>query len=89
MRENLSELDEEFLFADGFDEAIIGSVSVFSSEGQAERVLYDIDLCREILIKDGMSFEEADEYLSFNVLGAYVGPRTPAFARISPGSARY
>ena len=33
----------------------------------------------EILEKDGMTEEEAIEYISFNVEGAYVGPKTPVF----------
>jgi hypothetical protein len=33
-----------------------------------------------ILIDDGMSYTDAVEYMSFNVLGSYVGEKTPIFA---------
>jgi hypothetical protein len=32
---------------------------------------------------DGMSQEEAEEYFSFNVEGAWVGENTPLFATLS------
>jgi hypothetical protein len=67
--------DEELLVADGFDAAIIGI-----TEGMEPVVAYDWDKCVEILRKD-MSEEDAIEYMSFNVTGAYVGPRTPIFIR--------
>ena len=35
--------------------------------------------CIESLIKEGMDEEEAEEYFSFNVEGAYVGENTPIF----------
>jgi hypothetical protein len=38
---------------------------------------------RNILIeKEGMSFEEAMEYLDFNVFGSYVGEQTPIYIQI-------
>lgn len=67
---------DEMLVADGFDAAIIGI-----TEGIAPVVVYDWDKCVEILRKD-MSEEDAIEYMSFNVTGAYVGPRTPIFIRL-------
>jgi hypothetical protein len=32
--------------------------------------------------RDGMSETEAEEYLHFNVLGAYVGEQTPWFVTV-------
>ena len=63
--------DEEFLQADGFEEAIIGIDQNF-------RVCYSNKKCIEILAKD-MSLEEAADYFLFNVAGAYVGEKTPIF----------
>lgn len=75
---NLRELIEAvydgvpILFADGFDDAIIGI------ETNTHKVCYDIDKCLEILIeRDGMSYEEAHEYFYYNVSAAYVGEFTP------------
>lgn len=71
--------DDELLVADGFDAAIIAV-----SEGVMEPVVcYNYDKCVEILItRDGMTEEDALEHMSFNVTGAYVGPRTPLFLRL-------
>ena len=81
IREKLTqEYDEELLFADGFDEAIIGVCSRF---GQEDIVAYDYEKCIDILIKrDGMDDEEAVEFLEYNTLGSYVGEKTPCFLHI-------
>jgi hypothetical protein len=75
IRETLVELtgDEELLFADGFDSAIIG-VDVVTN-----RVVYSHGLMMEALVLEGMTAEDAMEHLDFNVLGAYVGERTPIY----------
>ena len=64
------------LMADGFEEALIG----FGTRFNNPVTIYDLNKCIDILIKrDGMSQEEAMEYMDFNVLGAYVGEETPIF----------
>jgi len=62
-----------YLKADGFDEAIIGI------DMASERVVYDKNKMIEILIIDGMSYEDAIEYLEFNTWNTYVGPHTPIY----------
>lgn len=64
---------EEFLRADGFDEAIIG-VDVNSM-----RLVYSMARMLVILASTGMDSEEAIEYLEFNVLDAYMGEKTPVY----------
>lgn len=76
IREKLAEYDEEILCADGFDEAIVGVVHV----GSNSIALYDIEKCIEILMRDDMTYEDAVDYFYYNVLGSYVGEKTPAFA---------
>ena len=63
--------DEEFLIADGFDDAVIGI------EIPSMRLIYSVTRCLEILIEEGMSQEDAIEHFDFNVSGAYVGEQTP------------
>ena len=64
------------LVADGFDEAIIGWGERFHDTF----VVYDLVKLMEILIvRDGMTEDEAKEYYEFNILGAWVGDETPAF----------
>lgn len=75
--------DEELLFADGFDDAIIGTVSIWAGNSRERVVLYDYEKCVDILVAEGeCDREEAEEHLEFNTLGAYVGPKTPAYAHI-------
>jgi hypothetical protein len=78
-REEAVELsgEEELLFADGLDEALIGVAA--ASPGRSTAAVYSITKAVEILQRQGMSHEEADEYLSFNTIGAWVGERTPIF----------
>jgi hypothetical protein len=78
-REALAEMNEEILLADGFEDALIGYCQVFSKT----IAIYDEAKCIGILMKrDGMSEEDALEYFSFNVTGAYVGENTPGFATL-------
>ena len=74
LRENYP--DEELLLADGFEDAVIGLVD---GACRSPVVCYDYETCIEILIKRGLSEEDAHEHMSFNVLGAYVGEYTPLF----------
>ncbi len=72
----LEPLGAETLFADGFDEAIIGLTEV--DEGW--RTCYDTGRIMELLVSEqGMTELEAMEYFDFNIAGAYVGPLTPIF----------
>lgn len=77
-REQLVELsgDPDLLFADGFDEAMIG---VATRCGQKTIVIYDLAKCIDVLTTQGLEYEEAVEHLDYNTLGAWVGDRTPGF----------
>jgi len=80
-RENVDEwlksIDQSSLFADGFDDAIVG-VSQDGYTGSF-RVCYSVTRCYDALMADGMTEEEAMEYFEYNVLGANMGPTTPIF----------
>ena len=68
------------LKADGFDEAIIGQACIWRDKGMHDVLVYDAEKMRDILMKrDGMSAEEAREYIEFNVEGAYLGVSTPIY----------
>ena len=76
IREDLVEkYGQDFLFADGFDSAIIGCAVGFDSG----RVVYDYRQMGQILMEEGCTEEEAWEHLEFNTLGAYVGEQTPIY----------
>lgn len=69
--------EDELLKADGFDDAVIGV------ESNTLRLVYDVDKMVDILIKrDGMTGEDAMDYLNFNVISAYVGVQTPIYIQI-------
>lgn len=80
IKEQIAEIDEGILFADGFEEALIGVSTQFTRGPVA---LYDWDKCVSILMeRDGMAEDEAIEFMDFNVTGSWVGEQTPAFARL-------
>lgn len=53
-----------------------------SGAGVHTKALYDTDKCIAVLMRQGMSVEDAIEYFDFNVIGAYVGEGTPMFATL-------
>ena len=80
-----NELAEHFgndlLFADNFDNAIIG-VSMGISCGT--KVVYDAEeMARTLVVSEGITEQEAWEYLEFNTFNAYVGDNTPIFVSTS------
>jgi hypothetical protein len=81
IREALADINPELMFMDPerFDMAIVGYIERF---GQEPVVCYNKDKVLEILMENGMDWEEADEYYQFNILGAYVGEQTPVFLEV-------
>ena len=60
---------------DGFDNAIIG---VGERNNTDSMIVYDYDKMVKILVtRDDMSYEEAEEYIDFNIVGAWIGDTTP------------
>jgi hypothetical protein len=74
--EDFGDEAETILFADGFDDAILGVGNTFGGDLCA---IYDIDAIIEILMKQGMDYAEALEHFDFNIAGSYVGEQTPIF----------
>tara|TARA_Y100000310_G_scaffold64178_1_gene59727 strand:+ start:7581 stop:7835 length:255 start_codon:yes stop_codon:yes gene_type:complete len=75
--EKVSEINPEALLADGFNDAIMGMCMQF---GQLPIVAYDYEKCLKILQeRDNMSRSEAEEYMDYNVIGAYMGLYSPVF----------
>ena len=74
MKELLEKIDPELLYADGFDDCILG----MTFRDSTPVVLYSSSRIIQSLSKD-MPEEEAIEYFEFNINGAYVGERTPMY----------
>lgn len=74
--------DDDLLFVDpaSFDEAIIGVAD--PSPGREQSVVYDREAVIDVLEREGMSREEAEEHFQFNIVGAWVGDRTPIFVTL-------
>ena len=73
-RSFIGDINEHALFADGFDNAIVGY------DASSFCVVYDYDKCLKVLIeRDDMSYPEAHEYMEFNVVSSFVGEFTPIF----------
>lgn len=59
------------VFANGFDEAIIGICPT------SMKVIYSRNKCIEVLMKDGDSWEDAVDFLEYNTFNTYIGEFTP------------
>ncbi len=70
-------MEEGFLYADGFDDALVGFC------GDSRRLIYSVTMCLEILM-ERMSAEEAIEYFDYHVLGSWVGGQTPIWCYDMP-----
>lgn len=81
LREELACINPEAMIADGLDGAMVGYTM---NHHQPVVAVYDYDKCVKILVnRDGMSDEDANEFLHFNTLGAYVGPDGPLFIKFA------
>lgn len=73
-REELSDQsgNDEMLFADGFDNALIG----FTTKGCA---VYSINTIIGTLMQEGMTEEDSLDHFYYNIDGSYVGEYTPIY----------
>jgi len=86
--EEFREMYPEALIMDGgFNECIVG---VLERCGQEDIVVYDKTKVIDKHMQDGLTEEEAIEFMNYNQIGAYVGDYTPGFLEpftIEDGSA--
>ncbi len=74
----LADESAELLFADGYDDAILGIVE----RDGVPLVVYDTARIIKLLrTRDRMSRDEAEEFFEYNVAGAWMGEQTPLFLR--------
>ena len=79
--QDLAELNPDALLANGLEAALVGYTV---NHHHAHAAVYDVDKCIDVLVeRDGMSHEDADEFLAFNTLGAYVGENGPLYVRFA------
>lgn len=70
----VSEHNEQALFLNGHDNAIIG---VGQRCGQLALAVYDNAIIRANLMAEGMDETDAIEFFDFNILGGWHGEHTP------------
>lgn len=91
------------LYADGWDSCLVGHGLTFTSKGIQQVAIYDRDLMVENLANDFLDscvaenshsdecdhYTEADEFISFNVEGAYLQEGMPVYANFHKEYAPY
>ena len=77
--EEMTEDDEiDVLQYPDLKDALIGYAEPWDTSGNRPlRLVYSYKKCIECFMKDGMDYDEAREWMSFNVEGGYIGPHTP------------
>ena len=62
---------------DGLNSCIIGKISI---KGLPDRICYDYEKVVELIMDEhSCDYEDAVDYVGFNILDAYIGEETPAF----------
>jgi hypothetical protein len=77
IKQRLGEENPQALLADDLDDALVG---IGYRCGQPALAVYDCEKIIDVLVaRDGMTREEAAEFMDFNITGAWVGEHTPIF----------
>jgi hypothetical protein len=75
LKDYLNECNPDALLADGFDDALIGVARRCS---QPMLAVYDYEKGIQVLmLRDGITRDEAIEFMEVNVLGSWMGEHTP------------
>jgi hypothetical protein len=83
-KRQIQEQDERPMKWYGFDDCVIGVASIWRDQSIHEVLVYSGDSMVEWLIeRDGMTDEEAIEYIAFNIEDAYIGVNTPVIAWVN------
>jgi hypothetical protein len=84
----LEECNPEAIMYDGLDDALVGMISRAGTEPLA---LYDRSKLVDLLISHGLSNEQAENYICYNIEGCWAGPHTPFLAsfNLDPVGIRY
>ena len=81
LKKFLKDIDEEeIVLADDLSDAFIGIATVKGTKV----AVYSTGLIIIQLVDNGMSYEEAEEYLQFNIIGSNIGDNTPIYIDLIP-----
>ena len=72
----------EMLCEEGYEETVVFSNPDYADAfiGVTDRggvAVYDYELMVESLVREGMSYEDAMDFIDYNTIGAYFGEKTP------------
>jgi hypothetical protein len=81
LKDFLNLIDEDIVIAVGLSYAFIG---LTRCQGEIVAVYSTNLIVEELQKSDMMSLEDAEEYVQFNIVDAYVGERTPLFIDFVP-----
>jgi len=73
LKESIEANNPEAMLADGLDDALAG----YTYDGRA--VYFIQEILGILVVRDGMTEEEAQEFFDYNIAGAYVGAFTPVY----------
>ena len=77
---DINEYAEGAVILSDLDNAIIGIVEDFNGR----RILYSKEKILNILmVRDGMTESEAEEFYDYNILGLYAGEQNPVFLNLN------
>lgn len=74
IEEYLQQIGESALLIDDADAALIGFTNRVNSPLLA---VYDYDKLVDVFIDQGLSYEDAVEWVDYNIVGAWLGKQTP------------
>lgn len=74
INEYLLQIDDSALLIDGADAALLGFTNRMNSPLLA---VYDYNKLVDVFVDDGMTYEDAVEWVDFNIVGAWLGEQTP------------
>ena len=76
IRKKIIDIDDQILLTDGFDQALVGVCHQF---GRPPVAVYDYEKVIKMLMKEGMTLAEAEDFWHYNQVGAGMGEYTPVF----------
>jgi hypothetical protein len=84
-RELIAETNPELILLEpaSMDEAILG-IGSNAATGD-ESVVYSVKKLREVFMRHGMTHDEAQEHIEYNILSTYMGDHTPTFLTVEWG----
>lgn len=79
-REQIAEYNDGVMFAEGFDDCLLGVVERF---GMPTVAAYDFErVIHKLMTRDKMARDVAEEFFHTNIVGVFVGDNTPAFVTV-------